>query len=256
MFKPDPWPRKPRPETPKKPISYQQFAQGFLAMLPLWTGAIPIGIAYGAAAREAGLSLGATQLMSLTMFSAVAQMSTVALIGAGIPAVILVGTALALNIQLLLIGLSAGRQTHPRGILRWVGAYFLTDGAYGVALIGGNLTFARLVGAGVSMFIAWNLGTALGTSAIHLLPIPDQVALDFVAPLTFLAVLVPLIQTWAAALTVLATGVVTLGLMPLMPNGFAVLMASLVGSVAGAWWADRVSISRTRAALKSTRKSP
>jgi hypothetical protein len=60
-----------------------RFAQGFPAMLPLWTGAIPVGIAYGAAAREAGLSLAETQLMSLTVFSAAAQMSAVALIGAG-----------------------------------------------------------------------------------------------------------------------------------------------------------------------------
>ncbi len=227
-----------------------RFAQGFLAMLPLWTGAIPVGIAYGAAARDVGLSLVETHLMSLTVFSAAAQMSVVALIGAGMPGVILIGTALALNIQLLLIGLSVGRQTQTHWIGRLVGAYFLTDGAYGIALVGGKLTFSRLLGAGVSMFIAWNLGTVLGTTAVHALPIPDTFAVDFVAPLAFLAVLVPLVHTRASALTVLITGVATLGLIQLLPNGIAVLTASLVGSVAGAWCAHQAQASSARAMPK------
>ena len=113
MWRRDRWPPGRHPCTLDQPISCLRFAQGFLAMLPLWTGAIPVGIAYGAAARDVGLSLVETHLMSLTVFSAAAQMSAVALIGAGMPAVILIGTALALNIQLLLIGLSVGRQTHP-----------------------------------------------------------------------------------------------------------------------------------------------
>ncbi len=32
-----------------------RFAQGFFAMLPLWTGVIPVGIAYGTAARDVGV---------------------------------------------------------------------------------------------------------------------------------------------------------------------------------------------------------
>ncbi len=215
-----------------------RFAQGFLAMLPLWTGAIPIGIAYGVAARDAGLNFAQTQLMSLTVFSATAQMSAVALIGAGMPAVMTIGMALALNIQLLLIGVSVGQHTRPPWLHRLIGAYFLTDGAYGVALMGGALTLARLLGAGVSMFAAWNLGTALGATASHVVPIPERFAIDFVAPLAFLAVLVPLIRTWASGLTTLVTGVSTLGLLPLMPTGVAVLTASLVGCMAGAWWAQ------------------
>ncbi len=221
-------------------------------MLPLWTGAIPVGMAYGAAAQDVGLSLAETLLMSMTVFSAATQMSAIALIGDGMPTAILVGTALALNIQLLLIGLSAGRQVRPclSGCL--VGAYFLTDAAYGVAWSDGKLTFARLVGAGMSMFVAWNLGTMLGATATGVLPIPEAFPMDFVVPLTFLAVLVPLVQTWAAALTVFVTGVAMLGLMPLLPNGIAVLTAILVGSAAGGWWAYRAPMRRAREMQEAT----
>ena len=232
-----------------------RFAQGFVAMLPLWTGAIPVGVAYGVAARDAGLTLVDTQLMSLTVFSAAAQMSAIALIGAGTPAVIVIGSALALNMQLLLIGLSVGKQTRPRLLGRLIAAYFLTDGAYGVALAGANLTLARLLGAGVSMFTAWNLGTILGAAAMRILPMPDLLAGDFVAPLAFLAVLVPLIRTWALALTALIAGAAAVGLTLLMTNGMAVLAASLVGSIVGAWWARRAS-GCADAMSKSTEKAP
>jgi predicted branched-subunit amino acid permease len=62
---------------------------------------------------------------------------------------------------------------------------------------------------------------------------------DFVVPLTFLAVLVPLLRTRAAALTALVAGAVTLLMVRLAPSGVVVLSASLTGSVVGAWWARR-----------------
>jgi predicted branched-subunit amino acid permease len=62
---------------------------------------------------------------------------------------------------------------------------------------------------------------------------------DFVAPLTFLAVLVPLVRTRAAVLTALVAGVTALLVARLAPGGVAVLGAGLAGSAAGAWWAQR-----------------
>jgi predicted branched-subunit amino acid permease len=201
---------------PRHPTPLALFVRGFVAMLPLWTGAIPVGIAYGVAARGAGLGPGETLLMSLTVFSAATQVSAVSLFSQGTPGLVLVGVALALNAQLLLLGFAIGRQTRPSQLGRLMAAYFLTDGAYGVALTGGRLTLPRLVGAGVSMFAAWNLGTALGATAMQALPDLRQLGVDAIVPLTFLAVLVPL-----------------------APGGVAVLGASLAGSAAGAWWSRR-----------------
>jgi predicted branched-subunit amino acid permease len=230
---------RPVPATSREPTSFHLFARGFLALMPLWAGAIPVGIAYGVAARGAGLGLVETLLMSLTVFSAAAQLSAVALLGAGAPSLVLVGTALALNVQVLLLGLAAGRQTRPARLKRLAAAYFLTDGAYGVAVAGGKLTLPGLAGAGVSMFVAWNAGSVLGAALGHALPDPRQFGVDFVAPLTFLAVLVPLVRTRAAVLTALVAGVTALLVARLAPGGVAVLGAGLAGSAAGAWWAQR-----------------
>jgi len=226
-------------ETPRDPTARARFMQGCIAMLPLWTGAIPLGIAYGVTARGAGLSLSETLLMSLTVFSAATQVSAISLLSRETSGLVLVGVALALNAHFLLIGLAIGRQTRPSPLGRLIVAWFLTDAAYGVALTGGRLTLPRLVGAGVSMFVAWNLGTALGALTVHALPDLRWLGVDCVMPLTFLAVLVPLLRTRTAVLTALVAGVVTLLLVRLAPGGVVVLGASLVGSTVGAWWAHR-----------------
>ena len=223
------------PGAPDRPAPLALFARGFLALLPLWAGAIPSGIAYGVAARAAGLGPGETQLMSLVVFSAAAQVGAVSLLSAGAPVALLVGTALALNAQLLLLGLAVGRQTRPSWPARLVAAWFLTDGAYGIAVARGPLRLPVLLGAGVSMYTAWNAGTALGSVLGTAVPDLRQLGVDFVVPLTFLAVLVPLVRTRTAALVALVAGATALLLAWLVPGGVAVLGAGLVGSAVGAW---------------------
>jgi predicted branched-subunit amino acid permease len=205
-------------------------------MLPLWTGALPAGIAYSLAAHAAGLGMGETQLMSLVVFSATAQLGTVSLLGGDTPLSLLLGTAMALNAQLLLLGLVVGRQLRLTWSKRLVAAWFLTDAAYGIAATRAPLRLPVLLGAGVSMYLGWNLGTALGILAGHIFPDLRQFGLDFVATLAFLAVLVPLVQTRTAALVALGAGLTTVLLQRLVPGGVAALLAGVVGIGIGAWW--------------------
>lgn len=219
------------------------FVRGFVAMLPLWAGAIPSGIAYGVAAHTAGLGIGETQLMSVLIFSSAAQISVVSLLGAGSPFPLMLGTVLALNAQLPLLGLAIGKQLRPTWPQRLVAAFFLTDGAFGIAAALGRLRLPAILGAGVSMFLGWNLGTILGVAIGRALPDPRRLGLDFVVTLSFLAVLVPLIRTRTAAIVALVAGLATLLLVRIVPSGVAVLGAGLAGCIAGAL-ASRKSDSR------------
>jgi predicted branched-subunit amino acid permease len=238
---------RPNP-APRGPTASSLFARGFVVMLPLGAGAIPVGIAYGVAARAAGLSAAEAQLMSLLVFSAAAQVSAVAQLEVGASVGVLIGTAVSLNAQLILLGLAVGRQVRASWPRRLVTAWFLTDGAYGVAATRGPLRLPVLVGAGVSMYVAWNAGTALGTLAGRSVPGPRGLGIDFIVPLAFLAVLVPLVRTHAALVVALSAGAATLVLARLAPGGVAVLGAGVVGSAAGAWWSRRADRSEVRAA--------
>src|SRR5919206_2124891 len=152
--------------------SLAAFWRGYLALLPLWSGAIPAGIAFGVAARAAGLSVVETQLMSLVVFSAAGQIGAVSLIADGASPLLLVGTVMALNAQLLLLGVAIGRQVRLSWLQRLATAWLLTDGAYGVSLGVGPLRLPVLLGSGASMYSGWNLGTALGAGLGAVLPSP------------------------------------------------------------------------------------
>jgi len=211
------------------------FWRGYLALLPLWSGAIPAGIAFGVAARAAGLSVLETQLMSLVVFSAAGQIGAVSLLAGGASPLLLIGTVLALNAQLLLLGVAIGRQLRLSWLQRLATAWLLTDGAYGVSLGVGPLRLAVLLGAGASMYSGWNLGTLLGAVLGAVLPGPRAFGIDLVAPLAFLAVLVPLIRSRPALLVAMVAGLTALLLVRVTPGGLAVLGAGLVGCGVGAW---------------------
>jgi predicted branched-subunit amino acid permease len=208
-------------------------------MLPLWTGAIPSGIAYGVAAHEAGIASGETVLMSLIVFSAAGQLSAVALIDEGAQWPLLLATVLALNVQLLLLGLAVGRLLRlSRGQRFWT-AWFLTDAAFAIAAGRGPLRGLVLLGAGVSMYLGWNLGTWLGIVAGGALRDPQALGVGLVVPLSFLAVLVPLLRSRPMVAAAVAAAGVTLPLAAFLPSGVAVLAGGVVGCAFGAGWARR-----------------
>lgn len=221
------------------------FGRGFVATMPLWTGAVPVGMAYGAAARDAGLDAGQAQLMSLVVFSAAAQLFAVSALVAEEPTGVVVGTAVALNVSVLLLGTTIERAVRVRWWERLVAAWVLTEGAYGVAAAGGRVRLPTLIGSGTSMFLAWNVGTAIGTIGGGALPAARGLGLDLVAPLTFLAVLVPLVRTRPAVLTALSAATTAMALGRVAPVGIAVLGAGLLGGAVGAW-AGRAGVGRGR----------
>lgn len=212
------------------------FRRGFVGLLPLWVAAILSGIAFGVAARGAGLSALDAQLMSLLVFSAAGQVGALALLDQGLPPPFLIGTAMILNAQLLLLGLAAGRRLRPRWPARLGTAFLLTDAAFAVAAGAGRLRLPVIVGAGCSMYLAWNGGTALGLAVGRQLLAIRGLGLDFVLPLIFLALLIPLLRSRGALGVALIAGACTIILARFMPSGLAVLLAGLAASLCGAWW--------------------
>jgi len=211
------------------------YRRGFQAMLPLWAGAIPVGVAYAVAARTAGIDAGQILVMSLGVFSAAAQVTAVSLLQHGTSLPMLIATVLALNAQLPLIGVAISRQLRLSRLERVAVAWVLTDGAYGVAAAQGRLRLPVLLGAGTSMYLGWNAGTLLGLLVGSAVPNLDRLGLSFVVPLTFLAVLTPLVRSRTAGLVVLVAWLVTLAVGQHAPSGVAMLAAGLAGSAVGGW---------------------
>ncbi len=219
-------------------------------MLPLWAGAVPAGVAYGVAARGVGFSPAETQLMSLIVFSAAGQVGVLSVLAGGASAWVAIGSMLALNAQLPLLGIAVSRQLRLTWPQRLLTAALLTDGAFGIAAGRKHrLRLATLLGAGAAMFLGWNIGTALGIVAGEAVPDPRRIGLDLVIPLSFMAILVPLARRRAALLAALVAGATALVLIQFAPVGVAVLGAGIAGAGVGSWFSRDVKATARRSPL-------
>lgn len=216
--------------------SSKDFWAGFGAMLPLWLGAVPIGVSYALTAHAAGFHPTATILLSMTVCSASAQLSAVNLLQTGATGETVLITTLALNLHQMLFGFSIGNVLQLGPGQRLLAAYFLNDGPYGVAMAQASPSLAFLLGAELSIFVVWNAATLLGVLMGAWLPDLAALGLDLMMPLLFLALLLPQLRSPPALLTAICSGLLTVALAYVVPTSVAVLIA-VAASVVGAWLA-------------------
>lgn len=203
-------------------------------MLPLWLGVVPFGLAYAVIARDAGLSLVETQALSVLVFAGSAQVSAAGLFARGAGGLEIVLTTFLLNVRHVLYGVSLARDIDMSPRQRIVGAYFLTDEAYGVAVARRARSFGFLLGAELSLFFSWNVSTLAGALLGGVIPDPERIGVDFVFPVAFLALLVPLLRRRVDVLVAVVAGAVAWGLSHGVPGGLPVLGAGVAGALLGA----------------------
>jgi 4-azaleucine resistance transporter AzlC len=217
----------------------KNFWVGVRAELPLLIGVFPFGMIYGALALNAGLSRLASQMMSSIVFAGSAQFITTQLVHEAAPGVVIVLTIAVVNLRHMLYSASlapylASLSTRWKILL----SYLLTDEAYAPTIIRyekeGIQPYGHwfLLGAGFALWLTWQVSTALG---IFLgAAIPDSWSLDFALPLTFIAMVVPVLKNRPAIAAALSAGAVALAAHSL-PYGLGLILAALVGIVIGSF---------------------
>jgi 4-azaleucine resistance transporter AzlC len=216
-----------------------QFWAGVRAELPLLLGVIPFGMIYGMLALEAGLTPIAAQAMSSLLFAGSAQILTVELVRTATPGFIIILTIFLLNLRHMLYSASVAPYL-KKTPLRWklLLAYLLTDEAYAVTIINftehKNTSYRHMVllGAGITLWSAWQLSTAAGILLGAV--IPTQWSLDFTIALTFIALAMPAIRDRPGLVAALTAGVTAI-LAYSLPYKLGLVLASLVGIAAGMW---------------------
>ncbi|MBF5043074.1 AzlC family ABC transporter permease [Aggregicoccus sp. 17bor-14] len=210
------------------------FWRGYRATLPLWLGAAPFGLAYAVTARAAGLSVRDTQLMSVLVYAGGAQFSAAGLFAERASVGALLFTTLLLNLRHVLYGLSLGRLVPFTPGERALAAHFLTDETYGVTVAEPRRDFRFVLGSGASLFTVWNVFTFLGILAGAAVPDPERLGVDFVFPLAFLALLIPMLRARTEWTVAAASGLFALALSRVAPGGLVVLLTAVGGALLGA----------------------
>jgi 4-azaleucine resistance transporter AzlC len=215
----------------------KMFWAGVRAELPLLIGVFPFGLIYGASAANAGLSDAAAQAMSSLVFAGSAQFITTQLVSEATPGLVIVLTIAVVNLRHMLYSASlapylAGLSTRWKALL----SYFLTDEAYAPTIIhyeeAGRTPDSHwfLLGAGFALWFNWQIGTALGIFLEA--AIPESWSLDFALPLTFIAMVVPVLKNRAAIAAAVSAGIVALAAY-FLPYSLGLILAALVGILVG-----------------------
>ena len=214
-----------------------EFLSGVRVQLPLLLGVAPFGLAYGAYAIESGLSAELTQAMSAIVFAGASQFIGVQLIATGVPGVMIVLATLLVNLRHLLYSASlAPHAEHLGAPWRWLFAYLLTDETYATSMsryrLGDDAPHKHwyFFGAGFALWATWQLTTSLGIFVGA--AVPASWSLDFALPLTFLALLMPVLTSRPAlAAAAVAGAVAVVGFD--WPYGVALVAATVAGLAAG-----------------------
>ncbi len=212
----------------------------------LWDGApfllvvAPFAALFGLLATEAGLSVFETLVFSVAVIAGAAQLTAIQLMQENAPTLVVLASALAVNLRMALYSASLAPWIGAAPLWQRVFAAYLTvDQSYVVSVSkferNPELTvpqrIAYFFGAVTAVAPLWYiftfLGALLGTS------VPDSWALDFVLPITFLAMIAPMFRTMAhvvAALVAVAVSLICAG----VPYSLGLMIAGVAGMMAGA----------------------
>lgn len=174
--------------TPQKAL-----LSGVKSVIPLLIGVVPFSLITGLASINAGFTPVETIGMSCLVFAGAAQLAVIDLVNQNATEIVIILTGVVINLRFCMY--SASLAPHfsnlpfsTRGFL----AYLLTDHAYAVSIVAFNHErkihkHLFYIGAGTTLWVVWQTSLLIGIFLGVL--VPSNWPLDFVIPLTFLALM-------------------------------------------------------------------
>jgi 4-azaleucine resistance transporter AzlC len=215
----------------------REFWRGVRDEAPILLGVAPFGLIFGALAIAAHIAVPVAQAMSSIIFAGASQIIAAQMISTGTSCLVILLVVSVVNLRHALYSASvAPYVSHLSPGWKILLAYLLTDEAYAVTITHYNQEghpankHWYFLGACLTLWTTWQVSTAMGIFIGAQLP--QAWSLDFVLPLTFIALVVPALKDKAgvaAAVTAALVGVLTLG----FPFKTGLLVAAFLGILTG-----------------------
>jgi 4-azaleucine resistance transporter AzlC len=206
--------------------------------LPLAASVFTYGLVFGMLARQAGLSIDESLLMSSLVYAGSSQFVALGLWRAPLPAATIIFTTLVVNLRHVLMGAAL----HPwfaqlPALHRYGSLFFLGDENWALTMQefeAGGRDGAFLVGSGLPLFVAWFSATMIGGNLSTAIPDPARWGLDFAFTATFVALLVGMWQGKANLWPWGVAAVVAMITAQWLPGPWYIVLGGLAGSLVGA----------------------
>mgnify|MGYP002639414970 CR=1 FL=1 len=220
--------------------------QGFRAGIPFIIVVGPFGLLFGVVATEVGLDTIQTMAMTVLVIAGAAQFAAVQLLAENAPALVIIMTGIAVNLRMAMY--SASIAPHIGKSATWqriLMAYFLVDQSYAVSVLKYesepelNLSqkVAYFFGSITPIAPIWYASTYVGIIAGS--AIPQEYALDFAIPITFLALVGPNLRSFPHLSAALVSVCASLLLIDL-PYNIWLIIAAFLAMMTGAFIEKRL----------------
>lgn len=226
--------------TPKTHANRSAFWRGFRNGAPFAFVVGPFAVLFGVLATEAGLNVLEILAFSVVVVAGAAQFTALQLMTENAPTLIVLISALAVNLRMAMYSASLTPYLGTAPLWqRALIAYVILDQSYACSIVEFETKPAMRLSERIAYFLgtvapvlpAWYactvVGAAIGTQ------VPESWALDFALPITFLALMAPMLRTPAHLISAFVSVSVSLLAAP-VPYSLGLLIAGVLAMIAGA----------------------
>jgi len=217
------------------------FFSGARSGAPFVLVVIPFALLFGVVAAEAGLNVFETLSFSLAVVAGAAQFTALQLMQEQAPTIIVLISALAVNLRMAMY--SAALTPHLGELStgkRVLAAYLTIDQSFACSIAAWEQhpewktaeKFAFFIGVCAPLMPFWVAASAAGGLIGQ--AIPQEFALDFAVPITFLALATPMLRT-PAHVTAAFVAIALALAFAWLPYNLGLLVAGTCGMMAGAY---------------------
>lgn len=218
-----------------------QFLQGVKSAVPVILGYIPIGIAYGMMAANAGLSPAQTVAFSLFGYTGAGQMAAVRMIATQFTFSSIILTVTIMNLRHIILSTVVMERLRNLSLIRRLFlCFFITDETFAVFTLEDQKKPSGwfFFGLGVSSWLSWSIGSTIGVYSAALLSGTLAASLGISMSAMFIALLVPSMKKSVRIIGVVVLTAVLNCLFTLIffflpssiPTILSILTASLIGT--------------------------
>lgn len=199
-----------------------QFLAGVRDSLPIYLGFVPFGMVVGITAVDLGFTPVEITMMSAMLFAGAAQLAAVVLMADGAHIALIVFTVVLINARFTMYSASLAPLFKSRSrFQKALYTFLIVDALYALTIprlrhADDSRAHEYYFGAGVSLWVSWIVGAAIGAGLD--VPAIDFFPVDLVLPLVFLALLFPVVEDRPSAVTAIVAGAVAVAAAPLNYN--------------------------------------
>ncbi|MCR5601309.1 MAG: AzlC family ABC transporter permease [Ruminococcus sp.] len=220
----------------------KNFLRGMSHGIPICLGYLSVSFGLGIlSVNKAGLSIFQSALISATCLTSAGQKAGIDVIAASGAIIEMILLQLTINIRYSLMAISLSQKLDKRFTTphRLLASYGITDEIFAVCSAQKEpLTPAYMYGMILIAGGGWVLGTALGAAAGELLPAAVSAAMEIVLYGMFIAIVIPPAKKQHSVLFVAvlaaAISVIFHYALPMVSEGFAIIIAAIVASAIAA----------------------